>query len=68
LRESGLVAEQLLADDARVRLYRLERERFEAVRAWVESVEQFWAHQLASFKVHAERTRGQRARPPKGAR
>jgi len=60
LRESGLVAEQVLEDDARVRVYTLERARFEAVRAWIEDVETFWTHQLASFKAHAERTRGRK--------
>ncbi len=62
LRESGLIAEEALADDARVRLLRLEREPFDALRAWVEDVESFWGDQLASFKTHAERTRGKRAR------
>lgn len=60
LRESGLVVEDVLPEDARVRVYRLERERFAAVRAWVEDVETFWTGQLASFKAHAERTRGKR--------
>ena len=60
LRESGLVAEQVLEDDARVRVYTLEPARFQAVRAWIEDVETFWTEQLASFKAHAERTRGRK--------
>lgn len=60
LRESGLVAEEVLEDDARVRVYTLERAQFEAVRAWIEDVETFWTHQLASFKARAERTRGRK--------
>jgi DNA-binding transcriptional ArsR family regulator len=60
LRESGLVAEEVLEEDARVRVYTLERARFEEVRAWIEDVERFWQHQLASFKAHAERTRGRK--------
>lgn len=61
LRESGLVAEEVLPEDARVRIYRLERERFEALRTWVEDVEAFWTSQLGAFKEHAERTRGKHA-------
>jgi DNA-binding transcriptional ArsR family regulator len=62
LRESGLVAEEIDDDDARVRVLRLERAQFEALRHWVEEVESFWTGQLASFKAHAERTRGKRSR------
>jgi DNA-binding transcriptional ArsR family regulator len=62
LRESGLVGEVTLEGDGRVRVLCLEREPFEAVRSWVEDVEAFWSEQLASFKAHAERTRGKRGR------
>jgi DNA-binding transcriptional ArsR family regulator len=55
LRRAGLVAESELEDDARVRLYRLEREPFVELRSWVAEVEDYWSHQLASFKAHAER-------------
>jgi DNA-binding transcriptional ArsR family regulator len=60
LRESGLVAEEVLGDDARVRVYTLERAQFEAVRAWIEEVETFWTLELSAFKAHAERTRGRK--------
>ena len=34
---------------------------FEQLRGWLDEVEAFWADQLASFKVHAERKqRGKR--------
>lgn len=62
LRESGLVVEEVLEDDARVPVYRLERDRFDSLRTWVEDVEAFWTGQLASFKSHAERTRGRKRR------
>ncbi len=58
LRESGLVREEHPKEDARVRVFTLEREPFDALRAWVEEVETFWADELAAFKAHAERTRG----------
>ena len=57
LRESGLVAEEVLPEDARVRVYSHERDRFDALRGWVEEVEAFWSSQLDAFKEHAERTR-----------
>jgi DNA-binding transcriptional ArsR family regulator len=49
LRKSGLVEEEILEEDARVRIYRLRREPFDGLRSWVEQVESFWEH--------AERTR-----------
>ena len=60
LRESGLVTEEVDDDDARVKVLRLERTQFEALRHWIEEVETFWTGQLAAFKAHAERTRGRR--------
>lgn len=62
LRESGLVEEERTDEDARVRVLRLRAEPFEDLRGWLEEVEQFWAGQLASFQVHAERTRPRRRR------
>ncbi len=62
LRESGLVGEEVAEEDGRVRLLHLEHAPFEALRSWVEDVETFWTGQLASFKAHAERTRGKRGR------
>jgi DNA-binding transcriptional ArsR family regulator len=59
LRKTGLVEEEELEDDARVRVYRLKRSPFSALRHWLDDVEEFWAGQLASFKEHAER-RGSR--------
>jgi DNA-binding transcriptional ArsR family regulator len=58
LRRTGLVEEEHLGDDARVRTYRLRAEPFVALRRWLDEVEAFWADQLDAFKAHAE----QRAR------
>ena len=60
LRKTGLVEEEGLEDDARVRVYRLRPERFAALRSWVEEVESFWTDQLVAFKAHAEKTRRKR--------
>lgn len=55
LRRSGVVTDDEVEDDARVRLYRLQPAPFAVLRDWLEEVEGFWAGQLAAFKVHAER-------------
>ena len=54
LRKTGLVSESELEDDARVRVYRLEREPFHELSGWLTEVEAFWGDQLAAFKAHAE--------------
>jgi DNA-binding transcriptional ArsR family regulator len=60
LRETGLVHEEGLREDARVRVYRLRRAPFDALRSWLDQVESFWSFQLDGFKEHAERTRPSR--------
>lgn len=62
LRKARLVSEDGLEDDARARVYRLEREPFAALRSWLDEVEAFWGGQLQAFKAHAER----RARKRRG--
>ncbi|MCE9670724.1 metalloregulator ArsR/SmtB family transcription factor [Myxococcus stipitatus] len=60
LRQTGLVEEEAVEDDARVKLYRLRPEPFSALRAWLDEVESFWGDQLDAFREHAER-RGRKA-------
>ena len=60
LRTRGLVEEERVDDDARVRLYRLRREPFEALQVWLRELESFWSAQLESFGAHVAR-REQRA-------
>jgi DNA-binding transcriptional ArsR family regulator len=55
LRKGGLVEEESLDDDARVRMYRLRRAPFTELSAWLEEVAAFWQDQLDAFKAHAER-------------
>jgi DNA-binding transcriptional ArsR family regulator len=55
LRKSGLIEEDGLEHDARVRLYRLKRQPFSTLRSWLDDVERFWTLELASFKAHVER-------------
>jgi DNA-binding transcriptional ArsR family regulator len=57
LRMRGLIEEERVEHDARVKVYRLRRERFDALQRWLAEVEAFWTEQLDAFKTHAERTR-----------
>lgn len=60
LRTTGLIEPASDEADMRARIYRLRPEPFGHLRDWLEEVEAFWSGQLASFKAHAERTRGKR--------
>ena len=55
LRKSGLVREEGDEDDARLRIYRLERAPFEDLEGWLTEVRGFWSDQLSAFKAYAER-------------
>jgi DNA-binding transcriptional ArsR family regulator len=55
LLEHGLVQDERVADDARVRIFRLRREPFADLQAWLDQVQAHWTEQLGSFKRHADR-------------
>jgi DNA-binding transcriptional ArsR family regulator len=55
LRRSGLVTGHGVDDDARLRVYQLEREPFTALQAWLDQVQAFWTDQLGAFREHVER-------------
>ena len=57
LRRSGLIHEQGLEEDARVRIYQLRKEPFDRLRAWLEEVESFWIAELTAFREHVERSK-----------
>jgi len=57
LRTRGLVEEEGVAQDARVRVFLLRREPFGDVQTWLGEVEMFWSDQLGSFKAGRARTR-----------
>jgi DNA-binding transcriptional ArsR family regulator len=54
LRTGGLVEVEPLESDARIRVYRLRPQPFEALQRWLPA---FWDGQLEAFKAHAERKR-----------
>jgi len=60
LRRSGLVYEQGVDEDARVRIYLLRKEPFDQLRVWLREVESFWTGELDAFRDHVERSKVQR--------
>ena len=60
LRRSGLIHEQGVEEDARVRIYRLRKEPFDQLRVWLGEVESFWVGELTAFRDHVERSKVRR--------
>jgi DNA-binding transcriptional ArsR family regulator len=60
MRKAGLVVEDGIDSDARVRVYSVHPDAFAPVQTWLAEVEDAWRRQLQAFKVYAEHT--QRAR------
>jgi len=63
LRKAGLVAEEGIEDDARVRVYSVHPAAFQPVQQWLAHIEDLWRGQLQAFKAYAENS--QRGRRPK---
>jgi DNA-binding transcriptional ArsR family regulator len=63
LRKAGLVSEEGIEDDARVRVYSVHPAAFQPVQQWLAHVEELWRGQLHAFKSYAEHS--QRRRKPK---
>ena len=51
---AGIVQDERVAEDARVRLFRLQPESLVAVQAFLDQLQAEWRVQLRSFKRHAE--------------
>src|ERR1700761_3665646 len=52
LRRSGLIREEGVEEDARVRIYQLRKEPFDQLRGWLGEVESFWIGELSAFRDH----------------
>ncbi len=63
LRRAGLVSEEGIEEDARVRLYSVPAAAFQPVQLWLAQIEEHWRDQLNAFKTYAESA--QRGRKPK---
>ena len=51
---TGLVSDERVAEDARVRVFRLEPESLVAIQAFLDQLQAEWRNQLRSFKRHVE--------------
>jgi DNA-binding transcriptional ArsR family regulator len=63
LREAGLIVEEGVEADARVRVYTVDLDAFAPVKDWLAQIEELWHEQLQAFKEHVERV-GRRSRKP----
>lgn len=54
LRRAGLIAEEGVENDARVRIYRVHPGAFQPVQEWLSQAEDLWRRQLQAFKGYAE--------------
>ena len=54
LLRSGMVLDERPADDARMRVFRLQPEPVAAMRAWLDQLQAQWDEQLQAFKRHVE--------------
>ena len=55
LLEAGLVADERVPTDARLRVFRLRPEPLAALRAWLDQLQALWDEQLGAFKRHVEK-------------
>jgi DNA-binding transcriptional ArsR family regulator len=51
---TGIVSDERVPEDARVRIFRLEPESLVAVQAFLDQLRAEWRSQLRSFKRHVE--------------
>lgn len=58
LLETGLIADERVPGDARLRVFRLRPEPVEALQAWLDQVQAHWNEQLGSFKRHVGKKSG----------
>jgi DNA-binding MarR family transcriptional regulator len=54
LLENGLVEDERVPHDARVRIFRLQSKPIGDLQAWLDQLQAHWSEQLASFKRHVE--------------
>ena len=57
LLDAGVVADSRVAEDARVRVFRMRPESVLAIQAWLDQLQAHWDEQLTSFKRHVEAKR-----------
>jgi DNA-binding transcriptional ArsR family regulator len=61
LRTEGVIEDERVERDARLRVFRLRREPLADLASWLGTIEKFWNEQLDSFRAHVERKKGKHA-------
>jgi DNA-binding transcriptional ArsR family regulator len=56
LLDAGIVTDERVPDDARLRVFRLQPHALAAAQAWLDQLQREWSSQLDSFKRHVEET------------
>ena len=51
---AGVVEDERIADDARLRVFRLRPDSLAGLQAWLDQVQAHWNEQLRSFKRHVD--------------
>jgi hypothetical protein len=51
---AGLITDERVPDDARLRVFHLRQAPLAALQAWLDQVQAHWTEQLGSFKRHVE--------------
>jgi len=64
LRRAGLVVEEGIEDDARVRVYSVHPGALQPVQQWLAQIEELWRGQLQAFKAYAETAQRRRRTKP----
>jgi DNA-binding transcriptional ArsR family regulator len=54
LLDAGLVVDERVPDDARLRVFRLRRESVLELQAWLDQLQAHWNEQLGAFKSYVE--------------
>ena len=54
LRRAGLISEEGIEADARVRVYSVQATAFQPIQQWIGQAEELWRRQLGAFKAYAE--------------
>jgi DNA-binding transcriptional ArsR family regulator len=54
LLRAGLVADERVPEDARLRVFRLRPERVADAQAWLDQIQAHWNEQLAAFRSYVE--------------
>ena len=55
LRSRGIIEDERVERDARLRMFRLRKKPLAELSSWLDNVEAFWDEQLAAFGQHVSR-------------